>query len=88
VTEPPVGRCPHKVCTSPGSPPHGLVTYTTGGLVRAGWADLTLRPMGRFIKAYFIGGDILGGKQGFIQAVLGAYAGFLKYAYLWARAPK
>lgn len=53
--------------------------------VRAGWSDLTIRPVGRFIKAYFIGGDILEGKQGFIQAVLGAYAGFLKYANLWAK---
>jgi len=53
--------------------------------VRTSGSDLTVRPAGRFIKAYFIGGDMLEGKQGFIQAVLGAYAGFLKYAYLWAK---
>ena len=56
--------------------------------VRAGWTDLTIRPAGRFIKAYIIGGDIFEGKQGFVQAVLGAYAGFLKYASLWARAQR
>ena len=54
--------------------------------VRTSWTDLALRPAGRFVKSYLLGGGVLDGKRGFIQAVLGAYAGFLKYAHLWARA--
>lgn len=51
--------------------------------VRATWTDLSLRPLGRFVKAYLLGGGVLDGRIGLVQAGLGAYAGFLKYAYLW-----
>ena len=51
--------------------------------VRATWTDLGLRPAGRFFKAYLLGGGILDGRLGLIQSGLDAYAGFLKYAYLW-----
>lgn len=52
---------------------------------RATWRDLTLRPAGRFFKAYLLAGGVLDGRRGLVQAVLGAYTGFLKYAHLWAR---
>lgn len=52
---------------------------------RARWSDLSLRPMGRFLKAYFLAGGVLDGRMGMVQSVLDAYAGFLKYAYLWEK---
>lgn len=52
--------------------------------VRARWSDLALRPAGRFFKAYILGGGVLEGRMGVVQAGLTAYAGFLKYANLWA----
>jgi glycosyltransferase involved in cell wall biosynthesis len=52
---------------------------------RARWSDLSLRPAWRFINAYLFGRDVLDGRRGFVQSVLTAYAGFLKYAHLWAR---
>lgn len=52
---------------------------------RASWTDLSLRPAWRFIQAYLFEGGILAGRAGLVQATLGAYSGFLKYAYLWAR---
>jgi len=51
--------------------------------VRATWTDLCLRPAGRFFKAYLLGGRVLDGRMGLVQSGLDAYAGFLKYAYLW-----
>ncbi len=52
---------------------------------RARWSDLALRPVGRFLKAYFLAGGVLDGRRGVVQSGLDAYAGFLKYAYLWER---
>ena len=52
---------------------------------RASWSDLAFRPLWRFIKSYIIAGAILDGRRGFVQASLGAYTAFLKYALLWAR---
>lgn len=52
---------------------------------RATWTDLSLRPVGRFLKAYLMAGGVLDGRRGMVQSALDAYAGFLKYAYLWAR---
>jgi len=52
---------------------------------RATWSDLALRPAWRFFKEYVLGGGVLEGRRGFVLAVLDAYAGFLKYAHLWAR---
>ena len=51
---------------------------------RASWSDLALRPLVRFGKSYVLGGGILGGRSGLVHSVLDAYAGFLKYANLWA----
>jgi len=56
--------------------------------VRATWSDLALRPAWRFVKAYVVEGGLLEGRMGVVHAALGAYAGFLKYAYLWARERK
>lgn len=55
---------------------------------RATWTDLSLRPLGRFLKAYLMAGGILDGRRGLVQSGLDAYAGFLKYAYLWAKEKK
>lgn len=52
---------------------------------RASWSDLAVRPLWRFIKSYVIAGAVLDGRRGFVQASLGAYTAFLKYALLWAR---
>jgi glycosyltransferase involved in cell wall biosynthesis len=52
---------------------------------RAGWLDLSLRPVGRFLKAYLLGGAVLDGRRGLVQSILGGYTSFLKYAHLWAR---
>lgn len=50
---------------------------------RATWSDLALRPAWRFTKGYLLEGGVLDGRLGVVHAALGAYAGFLKYAYLW-----
>jgi len=55
---------------------------------RATWTDLSLRPLGRFLKAYLMAGGILDGRRGLVQSGLDAYAGLLKYAYLWAMEQK
>jgi glycosyltransferase involved in cell wall biosynthesis len=52
---------------------------------RASWTDLSVRPAWRFIQSYLLEGGLLAGRAGLVQATLGAYSGFLKYAYLWAR---
>ncbi len=52
---------------------------------RASWVDLALRPVGRFLKGYLLGGGILNGRLGLVHSGLDAYEGFLKYANLWAR---
>lgn len=52
--------------------------------VRARWSDLAIRPMGRFLRAYLLDGSWRDGRMGVVQAGLTAYAGFLKYASLWA----
>lgn len=51
---------------------------------RAGVLDLTLRPLWRFLKAYFVTGHCLDGRFGLVTALLGAQTAFLKYAHLWA----
>jgi hypothetical protein len=51
---------------------------------RATVTDLMLRPLWRFVKAYFIGGSILDGRFGLVTSLLGAQTAFLKYAHLWA----
>lgn len=51
---------------------------------RAGVWDLTGRPLGRFLRAYFLQGSCLDGRFGLVASALGAYTAFLKYAHLWA----
>lgn len=51
--------------------------------VRASWSDLALRPAWRFLRAYVLDGGVLDGRLGLVHSVLGAYAGFLKYACLY-----
>jgi glycosyltransferase involved in cell wall biosynthesis len=50
---------------------------------RAGVVELTIRPLWRFIESYLLSGAFLDGRFGLITSVLGTYAGFLKWAYLW-----
>ena len=45
--------------------------------------DLSVRPLWRFVRAYFVEGCVLDGRLGFVAAALEAYPAFLKYAYLW-----
>ena len=51
---------------------------------RASAWDLAGRPLGRFLRAYLLQGNILDGKFGLTTSMLGAYGNFLKYAHLWA----
>jgi glycosyltransferase involved in cell wall biosynthesis len=51
---------------------------------RASVLDLTLRPLWRFGKAYFLTGHCLDGRFGLVTSLLGAQTAFLKYAHLWA----
>jgi (heptosyl)LPS beta-1,4-glucosyltransferase len=46
--------------------------------------DLAARPLGRFLRAYLLQGNIVDGKFGLATSMLGAYGNFLKYAHLWA----
>jgi glycosyltransferase involved in cell wall biosynthesis len=46
--------------------------------------DLSVRPLGRFLRAYILQGSCLDGRFGFVTSVLGGYTSFLKYAHLWA----
>jgi glycosyltransferase involved in cell wall biosynthesis len=51
---------------------------------RASAWDLSARPVGRFLRAYFLQGSILDGRFGLATSILGAYTAFMKYAHLWA----
>jgi glycosyltransferase involved in cell wall biosynthesis len=51
---------------------------------RASFWDLAGRPFGRFLRAYFLQGNLFDGKFGLATSMLGAYGNFLKYAHLWA----
>ena len=51
---------------------------------RASAVDLAVRPLWRFLKAYFLGLSILDGRFGLVTSLLGAQTAFLKYAHLWA----
>jgi glycosyltransferase involved in cell wall biosynthesis len=56
--------------------------YQAGQRARV-W-DLTGRPLGRFLRSYFLQGSCWDGRFGVVASVLGAYTAFLKYAHLWA----
>jgi glycosyltransferase involved in cell wall biosynthesis len=45
--------------------------------------DLSVRPLVRFLHAYFLEGHCWEGRPGLISSGLGAYGVFLKYAHLW-----
>jgi (heptosyl)LPS beta-1,4-glucosyltransferase len=51
---------------------------------RAGVWDLTGRPLGRFLRSYFLQGSCWDGRAGVVASALGGYTAFLKYAHLWA----
>jgi hypothetical protein len=51
---------------------------------RASFAELTIRPLWRFLESYLIHRSFLDGRFGLVTSVLGTYAGFLKWAHLWA----
>jgi glycosyltransferase involved in cell wall biosynthesis len=51
---------------------------------RASAWDLSGRPVGRFLRAYFLQGSMFDGRFGLATSVLGAYTAFMKYAHLWA----
>ena len=55
---------------------------------RAGLLDLCVRPAWRFVRDYLVHGGCLEGRVGFITSVIHAYAGFLKYAFLWELADR
>jgi glycosyltransferase involved in cell wall biosynthesis len=50
---------------------------------RARWIDLTLRPIQRFLKMYFIRQGFRDGYHGTVLCGLSAFSVFLKYAKLW-----
>ncbi len=50
----------------------------------ASMADVTLRPVWRFFKAYLVNGSIWDGRFGLVTSLLGAQTAFMKYAHLWA----
>lgn len=50
---------------------------------RRAFLPMLFRPPWRFFHMYVLRRGFLGGKAGFVIAVLHAYAGFLKYAKLW-----
>jgi glycosyltransferase involved in cell wall biosynthesis len=52
--------------------------------VRASFWDLAARPLGRFLRAYLLQGNLFDGRFGLTTSLLGAYGNFLKYAHLWA----
>ena len=51
---------------------------------RASIWDLSLRPCGRFLRAYILQGSCMDGRFGLVTSLLGSYTAFLKYAHLWA----
>jgi len=50
---------------------------------RANLADLTLRPLARFIKMYIGQGGFLDGRHGAVFCMLAAFSVFVKYGKLW-----
>jgi len=52
------------------------------------WRDLILRPLGRFLKGYFLKGGIMDGSHGFVIAMLNSFGAFVKYAKLWELSQK
>jgi hypothetical protein len=50
---------------------------------RASYADLSVRPVARFLRGWLGEGLILQGRRGLVAAVLGGCAAFFKYAVLY-----
>lgn len=49
----------------------------------AGWHNLALRPLARFMKMYLLRRGFLDGKEGFVLCCLAAMSVFTKYVKLW-----
>lgn len=54
-----------------------------GRVNKVGFGELILRPLGRFIKQYFLRRGFLDGRAGLVFCGLSAFSSFLKYARLW-----
>lgn len=52
---------------------------------KAGWVNLTLRPMWRFVRMYVLRRGFLDGKHGLILCTIAACNVFFKYAKLWEK---
>jgi len=50
---------------------------------RARLTDLTLRPLGKFLRMYVVKRGFLDGVPGFVVAITGSFYVFLKYSKLW-----
>jgi glycosyltransferase involved in cell wall biosynthesis len=50
---------------------------------KARWIDLTLRPVTRFIKMYFLRQGFRDGRHGLVLCMLAAFSVFTKYAKVW-----
>lgn len=50
---------------------------------QANWVNLTLRPLWRFVRMYFVRRGFLDGKHGLVLCGLAAFNVFVKYAKLW-----
>ena len=50
---------------------------------RAGAASLVLRPLGKFLRTYFLRAGFLDGWPGLVVSTTGSFYVFLKYAKLW-----
>jgi len=53
--------------------------------IRPNYFHLIVIPFGNFIKNYFLKGQFLKGKKGFILAYIHAFACFNKYLFLWLK---
>jgi glycosyltransferase involved in cell wall biosynthesis len=51
--------------------------------LRFRWLDILFRPGFRFFRGYILRAGFLDGPQGFLIAILNAYATFAKYAKIW-----
>lgn len=90
-----VERIPHDILHDPyrsfGEHLRTLDRYTTLAAdqkwsrgQRAGWEDLTLRPLAKFLRMFVLKRGFMEGTVGFVMAVTGSFYVFSKYAKLWA----
>jgi len=55
---------------------------------RAGFGSVLFRPLGRFLKMYFLRLGFLDGTHGLVLCMLAAFSVYLKYAKLWEMGPR